>query len=58
MRRERHAPRPGWQQIIASQGMCFDTPATDAHGNARPYWDESCYALAHYSDDPEGSLTD
>jgi glutathionylspermidine synthase len=43
MRRERSTPRPGWQQIIAEQGMCFDTPATDARGNARPYWDESVH---------------
>ncbi|MDR3663428.1 MAG: glutathionylspermidine synthase family protein [Mycobacterium sp.] len=43
MRRECSTPRPGWQKIIAEQGMCFDTPAIDAAGNARPYWDESVH---------------
>lgn len=43
MRRERSTPRPGWQKIIADQGMCFDTPATSADGSMRPYWDESVH---------------
>ena len=44
MRRERSAPRPGWQQEIHVQGLVYDTPGRDAAGPARPYWDESvCY---------------
>lgn len=41
MRRERSSPRAGWEQIVADQGMCFGTPARDATGADRPYWDES-----------------
>ncbi|MEV1171620.1 glutathionylspermidine synthase family protein [Nonomuraea sp. NPDC049784] len=42
MRREQSPARPGWQQIIESQGLGF-------HGNVpqgedgRPYWDESVH---------------
>ncbi|MGA5466117.1 glutathionylspermidine synthase family protein [Mycobacterium sp. NPDC050041] len=43
MRRERRAPRPDWEQIVAAQGMCFGTPARLADGSARPYWDESVH---------------
>jgi glutathionylspermidine synthase len=43
MRRERHAPRRGWEDIVAAQGMCFGTPARDGSGAARPYWDESVH---------------
>ena len=43
MRREHRAPRPGWEQIVAAQGMCFDEPARYADGSIRPYWDESVH---------------
>ena len=43
MRREHHRPRPGWQQIVADQGLCFGSPARDATGASRPYWDESVH---------------
>lgn len=43
MRRERSSPRAGWEQIVADQGMCFGTPARDATGADRPYWDESVH---------------
>ncbi|CAM5695266.1 hypothetical protein MAUB1S_05155 [Mycolicibacterium aubagnense] len=52
MRRERSTPRPGWRQIIAKQGMCFDTPALGADERRRPYWDES----VHYVFDMDGVL--
>jgi glutathionylspermidine synthase len=43
VRREHHRPRPGWQQIVADQGLCFGSPARDATGAPRPYWDESVH---------------
>jgi glutathionylspermidine synthase len=43
MRRQRSSPRVGWQQIVADQGMCYGTPARDAAGAERPYWDESVH---------------
>ncbi|HEX5405433.1 MAG TPA: glutathionylspermidine synthase family protein [Pseudonocardiaceae bacterium] len=43
MRRERSAPRLGWQQEIHDQGLVYDTPGRDAAGRARPYWDESVH---------------
>ncbi|WP_441959871.1 glutathionylspermidine synthase family protein [Mycolicibacterium houstonense] len=43
MRRQRSSPRAGWEQIVADQGMCFGTPARDAAGADRPYWDESVH---------------
>lgn len=43
MRRQRSSPRPGWEQIVADQGMCYGTPARDATGADRPYWDESVH---------------
>ena len=43
MRREHRAPRPGWEQIVAAQGMCYDEPARYADGSIRPYWDESVH---------------
>ncbi|WP_166904161.1 glutathionylspermidine synthase family protein [Mycobacterium sp. DL440] len=43
MRRQRSSPRAGWEQIIADQGMCYGTPARDATGADRPYWDESVH---------------
>ncbi|WP_181782748.1 glutathionylspermidine synthase family protein [Pseudonocardia pini] len=43
MRRERGAPRPGWQQTVREQGLVFDAPGRDANGLARPYWDESVH---------------
>lgn len=43
MRRERRAPRPDWERIVAAQGMCFDEPARYADGSIRPYWDESVH---------------
>lgn len=43
MRRQRSSPRAGWEQIVADQGMCYGTPARDATGADRPYWDESVH---------------
>ncbi|KAA0024275.1 glutathionylspermidine synthase family protein [Antrihabitans cavernicola] len=43
MRRTRTTPRPGWQAIVESQGLVYGTPARDANGSARPYWDESVH---------------
>jgi glutathionylspermidine synthase len=43
MKRERSTPRPGWQKIVGDQGLCYGTPAVDAHGGERPYWDESVH---------------
>lgn len=43
MRREYARPRPGWEQTVASQGMCYGTPARMADGSDRPYWDESVH---------------
>ncbi|OHU21171.1 glutathionylspermidine synthase [Mycobacteroides franklinii] len=43
MRREHARPRPGWEQTVASQGMCYGTPARLADGSDRPYWDESVH---------------
>lgn len=43
MRREYARPRPGWEQTVASQGMCYGTPARKADGSDRPYWDESVH---------------
>ncbi|AWG62813.1 glutathionylspermidine synthase family protein [Mycobacteroides abscessus] len=43
MRRERGRPRPGWEQTVVSQGMCYGTPARMADGSDRPYWDESVH---------------
>jgi glutathionylspermidine synthase len=43
MRREHSSPRPGWERIVAEQGMCFGTPARDSAGADRPYWDESVH---------------
>lgn len=43
MRREHAGPRPGWEQTVASQGMCYGTPARMADGSDRPYWDESVH---------------
>jgi glutathionylspermidine synthase len=42
VRREHSEPRPGWQQIIESQGMGFHRTSHPAHV-ARPYWDESVH---------------
>lgn len=35
MRRERGKPRPGWEQTVASQGMCYGTCGPDG-GRERP----------------------
>ena len=43
MRREHARPRAGWEEIVASQGMCYGTPARMADGSDRPYWDESVH---------------
>lgn len=43
MRREHARPRAGWEQTVASQGMCYGTPARMADGSDRPYWDESVH---------------
>ena len=52
MRRVRSTPRPGWQQIVESQGLVYGSPARDAQGSARPYWDES----VHYEFDMDEIL--
>jgi glutathionylspermidine synthase len=43
VKRQHHRPRPGWERIVAEQGMCFGTPARDASGADRNYWDESVH---------------
>ncbi|MCK2237511.1 MULTISPECIES: glutathionylspermidine synthase family protein [unclassified Crossiella] len=43
MRRERSAPRPDWEARIAEQGLVYGSPATNADGSRRPYWDESVH---------------
>lgn len=43
MRRERGAPRPGWQQTVRGQGLVYDAPGRGEGGLARPYWDESVH---------------
>ncbi|MCP2164381.1 glutathionylspermidine synthase family protein [Goodfellowiella coeruleoviolacea] len=44
MRRERSQPRPNWQRIVHDeQGLVYGTPARDASGAERPYWDESVH---------------
>lgn len=50
MRRERSRPRDGWQGIVESQGLVFGTPARDAKGSARPYWDESVHYVFEMDD--------
>ena len=43
MRRLAIAPRPGWQDTVAKQGLTFHSPAAMA---PQPYWDEAaCYAF-------------
>ena len=43
VKRGRTEPRPNWQSIVESQGLVYGTPARDASGADRPYWDESVY---------------
>ncbi len=43
MHRATSAPRPGWEQRVAEQGMVFGTPGRGVGGAARPYWDESVH---------------
>ncbi|WP_281689521.1 glutathionylspermidine synthase family protein [Pseudonocardia thermophila] len=43
MERRTGTPRPGWEQTIREQGMCFNTPGRGIGGVARPYWDESVH---------------
>lgn len=43
MKRVHRSPRNGWQTIVEAQGLVYGTPARDAGGNARPYWDESVH---------------
>ena len=43
MKRQHHRPRPGWERIVAEQGLCFDDPARYADGSVRHYWDESVH---------------
>ncbi|MBA2310515.1 MAG: glutathionylspermidine synthase family protein [Pseudonocardiales bacterium] len=43
MRRETSAPRQGWEQRVAEQGMVFGTPGRGVAGAPRPYWDESVH---------------
>jgi len=50
VRRERSRPRDGWQGIVESQGLVFGTPARDATGSARPYWDESVHYVFEMDD--------
>jgi glutathionylspermidine synthase len=41
VRRERGAPRPGWERTVTEQGLVFATPGRG--GTSRPYWDESVH---------------
>jgi glutathionylspermidine synthase len=43
VKRARTQPRPNWRSIVESQGLVYGTPARDARGADRPYWDESVY---------------
>jgi glutathionylspermidine synthase len=43
VKRTRSRPRPRWRSIVESQGLVYGTPARDATGGDRPYWDESVY---------------
>ena len=43
MKRVRTHRRPDWQSIVETQGLVFGTPAVDASGADRVYWDESVY---------------
>ncbi|RZS45180.1 glutathionylspermidine synthase [Herbihabitans rhizosphaerae] len=43
MRRERSQPRSDWQRKVEEQGLVFGTPARDASGKMREYWDESVH---------------
>ena len=43
MHRESSTPRRDWQRIVEEQGLVFGTPARDASGKSRPYWDESVH---------------
>jgi len=41
--RDRREPRRDWQRIVEEQGLVYGTPARDASGRVRPYWDESVH---------------
>jgi glutathionylspermidine synthase len=41
--RESSQPRRDWQSKIEEQGLVYGTPARDASGRTRPYWDESVH---------------
>ena len=43
MKRVRTERRPDWLSIVEEQGLVFGTPALDASGGDRAYWDESVY---------------
>ncbi|GLY36599.1 glutathionylspermidine synthase [Amycolatopsis sp. NBRC 101858] len=43
MYRDRREPRRDWQRIVEEQGLVYGTPARDASGRMRPYWDESVH---------------
>ena len=43
MKRVRTERRPNWLSIVEEQGLVFGTPALDAAGGDRAYWDESVY---------------
>ncbi|MFB9687103.1 glutathionylspermidine synthase family protein [Amycolatopsis plumensis] len=43
MYRDRREPRRDWQRIVEEQGLVYGTPARDASGRVRPYWDESVH---------------
>ena len=40
------APRPGWQETVARQGLVFDKTVNEVTGTISHYWNESaCYEL-------------
>ena len=43
MKRVRTERRPDWLSIVEEQGLVFGTPALDAAGGDRAYWDESVH---------------
>ncbi|GAA4864476.1 glutathionylspermidine synthase family protein [Saccharopolyspora cebuensis] len=43
MRRRTGQRRPDWQAKVEELGLVFGTPAREADGTARPYWDEGVH---------------
>lgn len=41
MKRVSETPRENWQSTVEQQGLIYGTPARDARGDNRNYWDES-----------------